>query len=1337
MSTPFMPPTQAPVAVEGQDASKSLWESAVGRIGQAGLQLNKSFDQLDPQELAQMLNLYHTGDGRLLTRFGQTITAAPGGSNVHSINRLNDPNSGGFNRFYGIDTNLFRDTTPVDVGYSGTPLSLLPVRPFIGAGTWMIAADKNKMSITPFGGATLPLGIAPPSVAAVTAPQSILTAEICSFDAGTGTQAANWTSNAGQDRSSPAIKSNPGAVADIAGQQNNGIAFTTGGPGSGKTGYSNWFGCQFASVTDATRLNGGVAIASDDDIIHLWIQLPQDSAAHLEEFRIYLVCNPGFDPTSLPGSGVGGNTDAFVKAFAPSDLVPFLFQQASGQTTAASVASADSRRIFLDQQTAQQTDLVTGGVVARIKDTSDSAFVEPPTAQPGSTWGQLGVVGFPLRRSEFSRIGNTQGCDWNTLTGIVVFIQTNDTSIAQVNLDDLYITGGYGPDTTDPADQPYDYRYTYYDPRTGFESNPSPIQAVTSWLNLLRQAANLQPTPHTDPNMLERWYRRGGTLTTNWYFLGTSTAHGQLFTDNFSDTAIAGSALLAINHDQPITTQDAAGNTVLAKPVNAVWGPTDDGYVFACGDPLRPGFLYWCIPGNVGAWPSLNNIEVCSSSEQLMNGCYWGGQAYVFSKERLYVIYPNFDGTGAVRVNSTGCTHGLMARQALCVTPYGIAFVARDGIRITNGSGSQVSSPHLYNLFHNKTVVSPASGVIYYPVDTTAVDSMKLAYHDDELWFIYKDTNGAQQTMIYRFPQQYWRNYTFGRSVSSVFSDTGGSTTLIMGGLTTGKVYTHTGFTDDGVAIPWLFRTGAYDGGVPRDQKQWGDLVFDADLGGTTISLQTLLDIESVVNGIINVVGSVGRKQYVVDAFGIPPQKSRTVSVLMSGNAPTTQQVSLEYLGVSKLVQPDVTQQRATNWDDLGSANEKYLYGVEIEADTSNVAVPFIVEYSINGVLNSTGPFSVTMNGRHKQRVTFSAIKADLIRLRPTTAVSWQLYRLDWLDYVEPPRIAGWDTGWETLGDRYITGVDLECDTFGLNKTVQLWIDQVMLQTFTVNANGRQQLALTCNSALPTDPELFRGRTARLVATDTNPGLLYTWKYVAEEEPELQTNWNQNLTVFSNPADKYLKGLIIEADSFGATKTLQIEADGAIAGTVQVTHNARTVQQVAFPQILGRVFRIYPTDANPSRLYEMQPIYDLEPLALTRWETQETDHLIHGWQSALWGNFTLKTPDNANNVTLTVTIYNNNGVQQGAPVAYTLLATNGLKTKRWLPFQANKGVLYKYVFTCAVPFWLYREESEMMVKPWGADEALLKRPWGNDDLDPSRGMGKAALAAAHSGGEAT
>jgi hypothetical protein len=1339
-------------AAEGRDATKEQWETAVTRIGGAGLQLNKSLDALGVDELAQMLNMYHTGGGRLLSRRGQTLLQTfPGKTSVHSINRLNDPQNSAFADFYGVDTTLWRDNAQIDSGYSGKPLSMIPTRPFIGAGTWLITADSTKMGYAPRTGAVLPLGIAPPAVAATTAAQSILRTQICAFDSSDNTDAANWTVNKGQDRSTPPIPMTVGgAVTDVGGApQNNAVAFETSKTGAGfngaKTGYSAWFGAPIS--VDASTLNSGVAATADEDIMHVWVKLINPLV--IEEVRIYLVINPGFDPTALPGTGIGGNTDAFVKAFAPADINDFINQLASAQTTAEGVASKAARRNSLGLTGVTQGDmdalLKAGAFNATTKFRYDASKVEPPVAIPGTTWGEFGTVGIPVRRGDFQRIGNTSGIGWNTITGIVVFIQTSKVEDVQLQLDDLYITGGYSPDTSDPATTPYDYRYTYYDPRTGFESNPSPIQSgafgATSntpdlTLDLLRQAANLTPSPHPDANMRERWYRRGGTLVGNWSFLGTSTAHGQVFSDTFGDLSIAASGVLAINHDQPITTTNAQGGTVLAQPLNAVWGPTDGGYVFGCGDPYRPGYLYWCIPGNVGAWPALSNVEVCSSSEQLINGCVWGGQTYAFSKERLYVVYPNFDGSGNVRVSSTACPHGLAARTGLVTTPFGMVFITRDGIRLTSGSSAELLSADLWNLFHGVAIRDGAGNIAYQPIDMSLDVDMQLTYHDGELWFIYRDTAGLMQCLIYRLVNaRHWRQYAFGKTVGCVFSDTGATNQALFGGKTTGMAYTHSGFTDDGTTISWALRTGSWDVGQPRVDKQLGDMIIDIDLQNTTLTAQALLNTETTVNASQSVVGAIGRRRYIFDAFTTLSQKARTVAFYLTGTSAAAAQVILEFIGVSMIPQPDITMLRATNWDDLGSPTEKYVYGIQVEADTFNGPVLCTVEYSLNGVLTTGPTFTITTNGRHKQRFTWPVVKADLIRIRPSDGCApWQLYRLDWIDYVEPPRIAGWDTNWETLGDAYITGIDLECDTFGLNKTVQLWIDQVLIQTFTVNTAGRKLLALTVNSALPS-PGIIRGRVFRLVSTDANQGLLYGWKWIVDKEPGLQTNWNFPIETAGTLTDKWIKGIILDADTFGASKTYQLEIDGVVVFSGTVTHPSRSVVMYSWPQLLGRNLRFYPNDNNPARLYSHQWIFDEEPLQLTRWESQEVDHEIHGWQTLLWGNFTIKTLNAVDAITMTVLIYGNSGTLIATQI-YTIPATNGLKQKVWLPFQAAKGALYKYIFTCPSGFWLYREESEVMIHAWGGNEPLLRKPFGDDDLDtPARGMGKASLAAAHASGD--
>jgi len=64
-------------------------------------------------------------------------------------------------------------------------------------------------------------------------------------------------------------------------------------------------------------------------------------------------------------------------------------------------------------------------------------------------------------------------------------------------------------------------------------------------------------------------------------------------------------------------------------------------------------------------------------------------------------------------------------------------------------------------------------------------------------------------------------------------------------------------------------------------------------------------------------------------------------------------------------------------------------------------------------------------------------------------------------------------------------------------------------------------------------------------------------------------------------------------------------------------------------------------------------------------------------------------------------------------------------------------VLIKYLLTSDEPFWLYRDETTVVIQPWGAYESIVVKPFGNDDQDPSRPMTHAVLAAQASGGTPT
>jgi hypothetical protein len=278
-----------------------------------------------------------------------------------------------------------------------------------------------------------------------------------------------------------------------------------------------------------------------------------------------------------------------------------------------------------------------------------------------------------------------------------------------------------------------------------------------------------------------------------------------------------------------------------------------------------------------------------------------------------------------------------------------------------------------------------------------------------------------------------------------------------------------------------------------------------------------------------------------------------------------------------------------------------------------------------------------------------------------------------------------------------------------------------------VVASGRQVVHLT----LPWG----RGHVFRFVAIDDAPGLLYTHRWHLQEEPSEQANWNQNFSILGTHADKWLKAIIFECDTYGADKSVNVEVDGAVVEVLTVNTTGRRVVQLALSeQRLGRVWRMFPIDAHPGRLYTAEPIFDEEPFQLARWETQETNHGLPGWFYPLYAHITLKSTAD---VTLT-TVVQHNQVGGTTTHTYTIPATGGVKQRRFLHgFHAGKGVLIKYVLTSAVPFWLYRDETSVVIQPWGAFSSIEVKPFGNDDQDPSRPMTHAILAAQSAGGTLT
>lgn len=1199
------------------------YETPMYHIGRKGLNLVDGIDNLDPQELSRMVNVFSVYGGPLQVRPGQTaLGTTTGVERIHSLYRLNDPGASAFTRLAGSNANLFRGTTGafanVDSGYSGDPLTFCGVTMPLSGTPYAIIADRSRQRKISRTGAIETFGI-PPGVLTSTALLAAKQKSICDFTAADGSAAASWASNAGFDRVGNA--SGAPVVVDIfagAAVQATTVVGAATGPYYSFINLAHFIDLSIFSLGNPT---------SDDDHIHLLFNVSDPQ--WLEEIKIHLCISAPFVGNSIPGDG-GGNTDSWFKSFRPNDLQPYFEQMLSG------LDAGDTLRLrtLIEQFKTDQA----GDLRASLIDITGSLDLNrqniPQIAAGRNIWGEFGILGVPLRRGDFQRVGTNLSYNWSTMAGISIVFVTNSANPIQFQFDSWYIHGGSGPDASDVGASAYDVRVTNYNPVTGSEGNPSAEQAAANFLNPLRQTIRVTPTASGIAALRQRAYLRGGssTGTQNWFFAGQSTSDGGTIDITVSDDERILDDALEIDNDQPVTSVNpTTGATVLNQTLPVYFQV--EAYTFGLGDPNRPGTLYRSKQGKPEQWPADETEDVCASTEELMNGGQIASQGFVFSRTRMYSILMSPDGEWTTE--PTACNEGLVSRWAMAVTPWGVAFVSPFGVRLTSGGvPERISDEQIEPLFRGETIRGLA------PIDFTVPTALQLAYYDDELWLTYQDTGGTRRQLVFNFFSKNWRSYLFGTPVSTVYGEPvqGAAPSLLLGSNAAGAIYTHSGFSDLGNAIAFAFRTGATDFGTPRNEKLMGEILIDAEIGTGTLTAQAFLNDELTSVTAQSATGIAGLRRYSWEPFGTSPQRARNVCVEWSGNASTSLRPYFNLAGVSAQQQPEITFNLPTPWEEL-PGGEGYVWGVIITCDTGNTSRSVEVEYTANnGAITSAGTLTVLADGRKKLPFTFAtAVLAQQIRLRPTgTCVPWIRYKVEWLSDPEPPRVTGWNS-----------------------------------------------------------------------------------------------NWLQ----FGTASDKWLKGILLEADTFNVAKTVVIDIDQSLAvvNLGALTFNGRGIQHLAFAKQRGRLFRLRATDANFGKLYKWQPIFDEEPLQLTRWQTQERPHegMSGKWQKPLEAFIAIRS---SGTVTLQITSFGLSGASLNVST-YNIPSTAGAKQKVRVPLNAAKGLLFEYLFTASAGFWLYKEESELDVEDWNSGQLMrVPLPASNDDLDPARQMGNAQVAAQTPGG---
>lgn len=285
-----------------------------------------------------------------------------------------------------------------------------------------------------------------------------------------------------------------------------------------------------------------------------------------------------------------------------------------------------------------------------------------------------------------------------------------------------------------------------------------------------------------------------------------------------------------------------------------IFGPDSEGRILACGDPLRPGTLYYSKPNNPDSCPDTYNREITPPSEPLLGGEIIDGRGWLASTERWWELLPQqtSDPTQFYNPVQSPIPRGLAAPYAHCNDGANLYWMAKDGIL---SSRSSLTDADLYNIFPHEGRAGESysySGNTLLPPDVAgAAATFRLVHSNGYLYYIYKDTGGTFRMLtcdlkrggawvVDSYPTQITAAYHIEQQPGAFLSSSAYDETIF--GNASGVVMAQQKDTNDlSTPISCSVFSFEWDGGDARAPKQWGDFFVDltpnANLGVVASSI--------------------------------------------------------------------------------------------------------------------------------------------------------------------------------------------------------------------------------------------------------------------------------------------------------------------------------------------------------------------------------------------------------------------------------------------------------------------------------------------------------------------
>jgi hypothetical protein len=545
-----------------------------------------------------------------------------------------------------------------------------------------------------------------------------------------------------------------------------------------------------------------------------------------------------------------------------------------------------------------------------------------------------------------------------------------------------------------------------------------------------------------------------------------------------------------------------------------MWGPTDNvAFAFACGDPIRPGTIYWTKGNNFDSAPDTNQQDVTSPSEPLINGVWADGFGMVFTSERAWMIFPNYFNALAT-VNGTegttwtfqlsGCTRGLYIPRCIAAEGSKVFYRTKDGISVSivGSQEKSITDEDLYPIFpHEGQIPQPVTiaGHTIVPPDDTKPNSQRFACATGYLYYDYLGTDGNQHTLTFDIMAGgwVWDVYQFPALVHALAE--GPDANEVLMGCADNSIRSLSNTEGGGIEIASaLLALPAYDAGEGRAQKHWGDIYLEVDNPSPTLNLTiapyTALYTNPISSPTWQKIQSEteGRNALVLEFVGengvLEGLYSRDIEALFTW--PLTTPNVLRRWQPSLIPMPEGIYDRVSDWMDGGSPGAKFIQGIIIEADSFGLGKTFKLQASDDlsqHVMLECPAVFTEQTGKAFSCVPFVAHSARIVS---ADGIEWRMWKsaLVFQPYPEltlnwtPPETALGLIGWGHLREMNIAHISTA------NLTLKLLFDAWPTITLTIPSSGgvMQKLKITLppNKFKLVQPSIVSTQPFRLFAPE-------------------------------------------------------------------------------------------------------------------------------------------------------------------------------------------------------------------------------------------------------------